>query len=82
MKYEPETRNDGNWVRIEDYNELVTRIVKLREALNESRQPHYSCEDSYYNCGKHEDAWRKDDECSCGADAWNAKIDRILKETA
>jgi hypothetical protein len=52
------------------------------EALKNNRQTHYSCEDDWYQCPKHEDRCFNDyegDECNCGADSANLEIDAAIK---
>jgi hypothetical protein len=49
------------------------------------KEGHYSCEDLWYNCPAHEEAYNKYDEkdwkreCECGADRKNRKISDISK---
>ena len=62
---------DGSWVRFED----------VRAFLLESKRKHYVCEDCWYSCPKSGECcneFRKQDECDCGADEWNAKVDAAL----
>jgi len=47
----------------------------------EVRRGHYYCEDNWFSCPKAEDGCSdetKGDECRCGADIYNAKIDQLL----
>ena len=57
------------------YEDLVT-------FLENSRRSHYYCEDYWYSCPKHPygcaDSWAGD-ECNCGADEYNAKLDRMIE---
>ena len=51
------------------------------EALENNRQTHHYCEDTWYSCPKHEDGCANDsegDECNCGADKANAEIDSAI----
>jgi hypothetical protein len=51
------------------------------EALENNKQTHYYCEDTWYSCPKHEDGCANDaegDECNCGADKTNAEIDATI----
>lgn len=60
---------------------LTTQRDALRAALVYLRRSHHSCEDDWYSCPKSEDGCANDsegDECNCGADKYNAKIDAAL----
>lgn len=51
------------------------------EALENNRQTHHYCEDTWYSCPKHEDGCANEsegDECNCGADKANAEIDKAI----
>ena len=51
------------------------------EALENNRQTHHYCEDTWYSCPKHEDGCANEaqgDECSCGADEINAEFDKAI----
>jgi hypothetical protein len=51
------------------------------EALENNKQMHYYCEDTWYSCPQHEDGCANDsvgDECNCGADKANAEIDKVI----
>ena len=51
------------------------------EALKASRRSHHYCEDTWYSCPKHEDGCANEldgDECNCGADEENEKIDKAI----
>ena len=51
------------------------------EALQNNRQTHHYCEDTWYSCPKHEDGCANEsegDECNCGADKANAEIDKAI----
>lgn len=58
-------------------------IAQLRGLLLESKRKHYLADwDHWYSCPKAEGGcgdpqWDKD-ECNCGADDWNAKVDAAL----
>jgi len=58
---------------------MTQEALKLAlEALNNNRQTHYYCEDTWYSCPKHEQGCANDserDECNCGADEANIEID-------
>ena len=57
-------------------------VLKLAlEALENNRQTHHYCEDTWYSCPKHEDGCANEsegDECNCGADKANAEIDYAI----
>ena len=59
----------------------MTKDEALKLALNaleNNRQTHHYCEDTWYSCPKHEDGCANEaegDECNCGADKANAEID-------
>ena len=51
------------------------------ELANLAKRQHYFCEDSWYSCPKAEGGCANDaegDECTCGADAHNAKVNELL----
>ena len=51
------------------------------EALENNRQTHHYCEDTWYSCPKHEDGCANEsegDECNCGADKANGEIDKAI----
>ena len=51
------------------------------EVLEANRRSHLYCEDPWYSCPKHEDGCANDlegDECNCGADEANQKIDQAI----
>lgn len=51
------------------------------EALENNKQTHYYCEDTWYSCPQHEEGCANDsvgDECNCGADKANAEIDKVI----
>ena len=62
----------------------MTKVEALKlalEALENNRQTHHYCEDTWYSCPKHEDGCANDsegDECNCGADKANAEIDKAI----
>ena len=50
--------------------------------LRRARRNHTYCEDSWFSCPKSDGGCANDDkgdECDCGADAWNAKLDSAIK---
>jgi hypothetical protein len=54
---------------------------ELIEAVAALKIGHNYCEDSWYSCPKAEDGCSdktKGEECDCGADAHNARVDAIL----
>jgi hypothetical protein len=64
---------------------LASEVDALREEilafLKKSRRAHDYCEDSWYSCPKAEDGSCNDskgDECDCGADKYNAKLDEMI----
>jgi hypothetical protein len=60
------------------------KIFVLRKALNECRDVHLNCEDSWYSCPKSTDGCsddRQGPECNCGVEDRNNMIDFVLKET-
>jgi hypothetical protein len=61
---------------------MTKEALKLAlEALENNRQTHHYCEDTWYSCPKHEDGCANDsegDECNCGADKANAEIDKAI----
>jgi hypothetical protein len=61
---------------------MTKEALKLAlEALENNRQAHHYCEDTWYSCPKHEDGCANDaegDECNCGADKANAEIDAAI----
>ena len=51
------------------------------EALEANRRSHYYCEDTWYSCPQHEEGCANEaesDECNCGADEANEKIDEMI----
>lgn len=61
-------------------------INVLRAALLKAKRSHYYCEDCWYTCPKHPEGCCNEavpkDVCDCGADEFNAEIDRVLLETS
>ena len=58
-----------------DFRALCIELAKL------ARRDHYRCEDHWYSCPKSPDGCANDlagDECNCGADSHNDKIDELL----
>jgi len=59
-------------------------MKEIIDFLEESRREHYYCEDCFYTCPLHPEeleysSWHDDNKkCNCGADEYNAKLDRIL----
>ena len=61
------------------YRALCAELAKL------ARRNHYTCEDAWYSCPKSPDGCANDaagDECDCGADSHNDKIDELLSLAA
>jgi len=59
------------------------RIAELKALLREAKRRHYYCADPWYSCPKADGGCANealDDECDCGADEWNARIDAKLGE--
>jgi len=59
-------------------------IEQLRAALVKAKRSHYSCEDSWYSCPMDPEGCAnefKEKKCDCGADEFNAEIDRVLAKT-
>ena len=61
---------------------MTKEALKLAlEALENNRQTHHYCEDTWYSCPKHEDGCVNESEgnaCNCGADEANAEIDKAI----
>lgn len=61
---------------------LPASIEELRALLLESKREHYVCDgDCWFSCpksGQNCNDDRDSDECTCGADEWNAKVDALL----
>ena len=58
-----------------DFRRLCEELAKL------ARCNHYTCEDSWYSCPKSPDGCANDsagDDCTCGADSHNDKVDELL----
>lgn len=55
--------------------------VDLRALLEQLRQAHHQCEDSWYSCPKNPEgcADEREKDCTCGADEHNALIDSALR---
>ena len=61
------------------FRALCEELAKL------ARRNHYTCEDTWYSCPKSPDGCANDaagDECDCGADSHNDKIDELLSLAA
>lgn len=61
--------------------DLVVAAQQALETLEASRRSHYYCEDTWHSCPKHEDGCFNEmegDECNCGADEVNEKIDQSI----
>ena len=60
-----------------DFRALCAELATL------AKREHYYCEDSWYSCPKAEDKCANDSEgedCNCGADIHNAKVEAIAAE--
>lgn len=60
---------------------LKDNILRLKEL---ALQSHYSCEDTYYQCPHYDgDDWHPADysqECNCGANEHNKKVEELWQE--
>ncbi len=77
----PQVVQDGYWISARDYDR---DIKALRELLLESKRSHFWVdEDCFYSCPKAPDYCGNEetDECTCGAEDWNAKVNAALKST-
>jgi len=57
----------------------------IQQLAGLAKRKHYTCEDSWYNCPQSEDGSANDnagEECDCGADEHNAKVDAICAALA
>lgn len=56
-------------------------MTDLEQAIAALRQSHAICDDCWYSCPKSGECCNEGagDECNCGADALNAKVDAILR---
>lgn len=64
-------------VKMADERQLIKELASL------ARRRHYCCEDSWYSCPKEADGCANDtmgDECNCGADEHNAKVDALMQQ--
>lgn len=60
---------------------MIEAMKQALEALENNRQTHHYCEDTWYSCPKHEDGCANDaegNECNCGADKANVEIDAAI----
>lgn len=80
--YTPDGNYFGNWVRRAEVDALLDETERLRAALLKAKRSHYYCEDSWYSCPQAEDGCaddrRRGKPCDCGADTFNAEVDRVL----
>lgn len=61
-------------------DDLIKRLVEVLPTL---KIKHRYCEDCWYSCPKHEDGCCNEaegEDCNCGADEHNSKIDALMKE--
>jgi hypothetical protein len=59
----------------------INSIKQAIKLLEENRQSHYYCEDTWYSCPKHEEGCANDseiDDCTCGADFNNGNLDAVI----
>ena len=59
---------------------MTTTRNLIQQLAGLAKREHYTCEDSWYNCPRSEDGSANDnagEECDCGADEHNAKVDAI-----
>ena len=59
---------------------MTTTRDLIQQLAGLAKREHYTCEDSWYNCPRSEDGSANDnagEECDCGADEHNAKVDAI-----
>ena len=91
IDWSPEMRSYLGRVRLEQQvkelrAELARRdeiITRLKEVLPTLKISHYYCEDCWYSCPKEEDGCCNEaegEDCNCGADEHNSKIDALMKE--
>lgn len=62
-------------------NDLRQAAQQVLEVLKASRRSHHYCEDKWYSCPKHEEGCANEaegDQCNCGADKENEKIDQAI----
>jgi hypothetical protein len=61
---------------------MIEVLKQAIEALENNRQTHLYCEDTWYSCPKHEDRCANEfegNECNCGADEANVEIDAAIQ---
>jgi len=67
--------------RNQEQGQVRQALELALEALENNRQTHHYCEDTWYSCPKHEEGCANEsegDECNCGADEANAEIDQAI----
>lgn len=83
---------ENNWGRKASVDRIAAIIATfaepLMQVLRESKREHQHCEDSFYCCRRctspdhflleGETLGGDLTECTCGADAWNARVDAAL----
>jgi len=55
--------------------------MNIIKELDKLKRKHYTCEDYWYSCPKSEEGCGNPDDgddCNCGADKYNKKIDDIV----
>jgi hypothetical protein len=61
---------------------MTQEVLKMAlEALENNKQTHYYCDNTWYSCPKHEDGCANEfesDECNCGSDKINAEFDKAI----
>ena len=62
---------------------MKQEIKEIIELLPQLKQEHHYCEDTFYSCPKEPTEGCCDpnegDECNCGADKHNERLDNIIK---
>lgn len=56
--------------------------MNIIEELEKLKRHHNYCEDPWYSCPKNPDGCANEadgDDCNCGADKYNSKIDEIIQ---
>jgi len=66
---------------MDEIEKLKACIADLLLVCYKAKRGHDYCEDSWYSCPKAEDGCGNDaegDECNCGAEQWNARLDEVI----
>ena len=68
----------------ENMTALFDLLGEVRIVLESLRRQHDICEDGWYSCPKSSEGCCDDrqpkDQCNCGADTHNKKIDKLLSK--